>query len=111
MSLPTQKLAFAEYLTYADGTDTRYELVDGELKPRSLGTGKHGAIIRYLVRQWENVLLSSGRPWVALPGLVGIRSPRGRRWDTVRIPDVTVMEQGQWEGMIDREAPTAGGGG
>ncbi len=28
----TQKLlTFEEYLTYDDGTDTRYELVDGEL--------------------------------------------------------------------------------
>ncbi|MEN9221702.1 MAG: Uma2 family endonuclease [Thermostichus sp. BF3_bins_97] len=104
MSLTTQKLSFAEYLTYTDGTDTRYELVDGELLPMSLGTGQHGAIIRYLVRRWENAALSARRPWVVLPGLVGIRSPRGRRWDTVRIPDVTVMEQGQWEEMADREA-------
>jgi Uma2 family endonuclease len=38
MSIATQKLTFKEYLAYDDGTDTRYELVDGELVPMSLGT-------------------------------------------------------------------------
>lgn len=42
MTIATQKLTFEEYLAYDDGTDTRYELVDGELVPMSLGTGKHG---------------------------------------------------------------------
>ena len=42
-----------QYLTYNDGTDTRYELVDGELVSISLGTGRHEAIIRYLSRQFE----------------------------------------------------------
>lgn len=27
----TQRLTFEDYLTYDDGTDNRYELVDGEL--------------------------------------------------------------------------------
>lgn len=28
-----KKLTFAEYLAYSDGTDIRYELIDGELRP------------------------------------------------------------------------------
>jgi Uma2 family endonuclease len=104
MTATTQKLTFAEYLTYDDGTDTRYELVDGELVPMSLGTGKHGAIIHFIVRQFDDALAQSGRPWVALPALVGVRSPRGKRWDTSRIPDVTVLSLAQWESMADREA-------
>ncbi len=36
MTTATQKLSFEEYLAYSDGTDTRYELVDGELVPLSL---------------------------------------------------------------------------
>ena len=35
---------------------------------------------------------------------VGVRSPRGRRWDTSRIPDVTVLPLSQWEAMENREA-------
>jgi Uma2 family endonuclease len=104
MTIATQKLSFEEYLAYNDGTDTRYELVDGELVPMSLGTGKHGAIIRFLVRQFEDALTRSGQPWVPLPALVGVRSPRGRNWDTSRIPDVTVLPLAQWEAMSEREA-------
>ncbi|HEY9695840.1 MAG TPA: Uma2 family endonuclease [Trichocoleus sp.] len=104
MTIATHKLTFEEYLAYDDGTDTRYELVDGELVPMSLGTGRHGAIIRFVVRQFEDALARSGQPWVPLPALVGVRSPRGRNWDTSRIPDVTVLATAQWEAMSDREA-------
>ena len=104
MTIATQKLTFEEYLAYDDSTDTRYELVDGELVPMSLGTGKHGAIIRFVVRQFEDELARSGQPWVPLPALVGVRSPRGRSWDTSRIPDVTVLTAVQWDAMSDREA-------
>jgi Uma2 family endonuclease len=31
MTVTTKKLTFEEYLTYSDGTDTRYDLVNGEL--------------------------------------------------------------------------------
>jgi Uma2 family endonuclease len=104
MTTTTQKLTFEEYLTYDDGTDNRYELVGGELVLMSLGTGKHGAVIRFLVRQFEDALAQSGKLWVSLPALVGVRSPRGKRWDTCRIPDVTILSMAQWEGMADREA-------
>jgi Uma2 family endonuclease len=104
MTIATQKLTFEEYLAYDDGTDTRYELVDGELVPMSLGTGKHGAIIRFVVQQFEDAITRSGQLWVPLPALVGVRSPRGRNWDTSRIPDVTVLSAAQWEAMSDREA-------
>ncbi len=104
MSFTLQKLTLDEYLTYNDGTDTRYELVDGELVPMSLGTGRHGAIIRYLSRQFEAVLNESGQPWIPLPGFVGVRSPRRGNWDTSRIPDITVLTLAQWEAMADREA-------
>ncbi|MCY7322434.1 MAG: Uma2 family endonuclease [Phormidesmis sp. CAN_BIN36] len=104
MTTTTQKLTFEEYLTYSDGTDTRYELVNGELVPMSLGTGKHGAIIHFLTRQLEDNIAQSRQPWVALPSLVGVRSPRGRRWETSRIPDITVLTLAQWEAMENREA-------
>jgi Uma2 family endonuclease len=104
MTTTTKKLSFAEYLAYSDGTDTRYELVDGELRAMSLGTGKHSNIIRFLNRQFEDAIISSEQPWVSLASLVGIRSPRGTRWDTSRIPDVTVLGQAQWEAMADRAA-------
>jgi Uma2 family endonuclease len=69
----------------------------------SLGTGKQGNVIRFLTLEFTNTDASSNL-WVVLPGLVGIRSPRGRRWDTSRIPDITVMDLAQWEAMENREA-------
>ncbi|MGC9525637.1 MAG: Uma2 family endonuclease [Limnospira sp.] len=104
MSVATQKITFEDYLKYDDGTDTRYELVDGELLPMSLGTGKHGAIAEFLYDQFRDEIKRRELPWTAKQMVVGIRSPRGRRWDTSRIPDVTVLSQEQWEKMSDREA-------
>jgi Uma2 family endonuclease len=99
-----QKLTFESYLAYEDGTDTRYELVDGELIPMSLGTGKHGSIIEFLNDQFRDTIRQQQLPWTAKPMMIGVRSPRGRRWDTSRIPDVTVLPLSQWEAMADREA-------
>ena len=47
MTTTTQKLTFAEYKNHNDSTNQRYELVAGELIPRSLGTGKHGFVSVY----------------------------------------------------------------
>jgi Uma2 family endonuclease len=104
MTTTTQKISFEEYLTYDDGTDTRYELVDGELVPMSLGTGKHGSIIEFLHEQFRTQIKHRELPWTCKQMTVGVRSPRGRNWDTSRIPDVTVLPLAQWEAMADREA-------
>lgn len=104
MTIATQKLTFEEYLAYNDGTDTRYELVDGELVPMSLGTGKHGGIAEFLNDQFRAQIKRRELPWASKQMTVGVRSPRGRNWDTSRIPDVTVLAAAQWEAMSEREA-------
>ncbi|HEY9604567.1 MAG TPA: Uma2 family endonuclease, partial [Allocoleopsis sp.] len=104
MTVATKKLTFEEYLQYDDGTDTHYELVDGELIPMSLGTGKHGAIAKFLERTFDDESARMGMPWTAQKFAVGVRSPRGGRWDTSRIPDVTVLPIEQWEALANREA-------
>ncbi|NEP62449.1 MAG: Uma2 family endonuclease [Symploca sp. SIO2G7] len=104
MTLATKKLTFAQYLKYDDGTDTAYELVDGELIPRSLGTGKHGAVAKFLERAFDDKSTEMGRNWTAQRFAVGIRSPRGGRWDSSRIPDVVVLPLEQWKSLANREA-------
>lgn len=104
MTITTKRFTFEEYLRYDDGTDTRYELVNGELIPMSLGSGKHGAIIKFLEKSFDAENDRLGRDWVALQASVGLRSPRAGRWDTCRIPDVTVMLREQWQAFADREA-------
>jgi Uma2 family endonuclease len=104
MSLATQRFTLEEYLAYDDGSDTRYELVNGELLPMALGTGRHGAIIKRLERILDDEIERLQQPWIALAGTVGLQSPRGEAWDTVRIPDVTVLTLEQWEALQEREA-------
>ncbi len=104
MAIATQKLSFEEYLAYSDGTDTRYESVDGELVPTSLGTGQHGGIAEFLNDQFREAIERRALPWTSKQMTIGVRSPRGRNWDTSRIPDVTVLTVAQWEAMRDREA-------
>lgn len=104
MITTTKKLTFAEYLKYTDGTDTKYELVNGELIPMSLGTGKHGAITKFLERSFDDEIGRIGINWTAQKFAVGARSPRRGRWDTSRIPDITVLTIEQWESLANREA-------
>jgi Uma2 family endonuclease len=104
MTITTQKLTFEEYLIYDDSTDTRYELVDGELVPMSLDTGKHGGITEFLHDQFRDQIQQKKLSWTCKQMTVGVRSPRGRSWDTSRIPNVTILDLAQWEVMADREA-------
>ncbi len=104
MTVTTKKLTFEEYLTYSDGTDTRYELVNGELVAMSIGTGQHGEIIDFLYRQIDAEIGRTGRDWIVRPVAIGVRSPRAGKWDTSRIPDLTVIPTQQWRELRTREA-------
>ena len=104
MAVATRKLTFDEYLTYTDGTDTRYELVDGELVAMGIGSGLHGAILKFLERVFDAEIARLGLDLVALQAAVGVRSPRGGRWDTSRIPNVSVIEASQWQALRSQEA-------
>ncbi len=99
-----ERLTLAEYLAYDDGTDTRYELVDGALIPMSVGTGKHGRVTEFIRDELKAEIKRSNRSWTATDMKIGVQSPRGTRWDTCRIPDITVIPTAQWEEMDDREA-------
>jgi Uma2 family endonuclease len=48
MTTATRKLTLEEYLAYDDGTDTRYELVDGELMAMPPESDKNNLIAIYL---------------------------------------------------------------
>ena len=104
MTVTAQRFTLEEYLHYDDGTDTLYELVNGELVSMALGTGQHGAIPKLLVGVFDTESSRLGREWTALQGVVGVQSPRGDRWDTVRIPDVVVITKEEWRNLQNREA-------
>jgi Uma2 family endonuclease len=104
MAVTTQKLTFADYLAYDDGSGIRYELVDGDLVPMGLGTGLHGAIAEFLTEQFKMAAQQASQPWTAKDMRIGLRSPRSTRWDTSRIPDVVVLPTAQWDAMRAKEA-------
>jgi Uma2 family endonuclease len=104
MVVAQQKLTFEEYLVYDDGTDTRYELVNGELVAISQPEGLHEDIAERLYLAFKAEIERLSLPWVSKQGKVGVRSPRAGRWDTSRIPDVTVLLSEQWATLRHREA-------
>ena len=98
------RVTFADYLGYFDGSETRYELIDGELFAMAMGTGRHGEIIDKVYRKISTEIDRTAQPWIVRQGQVGVRCPRGIGLDTARIPDVAVMLQDEWQSLQDREA-------
>ncbi len=101
---PKTRVAFADYLTYCDGSDTRYELVDGELIPMAVGTGRHGETINRIYRVFDTEIDRIANPWIVRQGQIAVRCPRGIGLDTARIPDVVVMLRDEWLSLQEKEA-------
>ncbi len=104
MTVTTKKLTLEEYFSYEDGTDTRYELVDGELVAMSLGTARHGLIVNFLTDQFKSAIAQTRQPWLAIHSVLGVQSPSRRAWQTSRIPDISIVPLAQMEAMDNREA-------
>ncbi|NET56606.1 MAG: Uma2 family endonuclease [Symploca sp. SIO2E6] len=92
-----KRLTLSEYLNYENQTDTVYELVNGELVPMTLGNALHGDIAEFLHDHLRMEIKRVGLPWGAKQMTVGVQSPQKGRWDTCRIPDVTVLPTEQWQ--------------
>ena len=91
MTQTPTKLSFEEYLTYDDGTENRYELVDGELLLMPPATGKHEAIITLLLIRFYLEIQRQGLSWQIRPSGTGVRTaPRKSR-----LTDVCVMTMQQ----------------
>ena len=54
INTPNSRVTFAEYLTYFDGSDTRYELVNGNLIPIAIGTGQHGETLNQIYKAFDS---------------------------------------------------------
>lgn len=104
MTVATGLLTFEEYLTYEDGSDTRYELERGELVEMSQARGQHGEIIHFLEKRFNTEIERIGLDWVARQAAIGVRVPQVGRRDTSRCPDICVVPRPQWEGLLQREA-------
>jgi Uma2 family endonuclease len=96
VTTPTQKITFEEYLDYDDGTDNRYELVDGELVVMNPPAKKHFIISRFLVRLFEDFISHQKLDIEVFTG-IGVRTGSNK----ARIPDVSVIDGEVWRSIPD----------
>src|SRR5919199_415712 len=94
---PLKNLTFEEYLTYDDGTDNRYELVDGELVMVPLPTAEHSDVIDLLCDAFREQIHLQNQPWKVKRDAgvyIGKNPDTGK--ERSRTPDVCVMTAAQW---------------
>ncbi|NJN21567.1 MAG: Uma2 family endonuclease [Leptolyngbya sp. RL_3_1] len=95
----SHRLTFTDYIAYDDGTDTRYELVRGQLAAMTPPTWQHLLIARYLERLFEREIQRLTLNWMALQGA-------GQRVDleTTRLPDVMVVPAANLQNVAEDTA-------
>jgi Uma2 family endonuclease len=94
-----QQFSFEEYLIYDDGTETRYELVNGQLEPLNPPTFRHLFISQFIVQQFLAEVRRLKLPWHCLSE-AGVRTG----WRKSRLMDVYVLTADQIAGMMDQVA-------
>lgn len=103
MTSTSVKLSFEEYLTYEDGTGTRYELNKGELIVMPPARGRHAAIAEFLNDEFRAQIKRQKQALVSKQGAIGVRIPQVGR-TTSRIPDVCVITEQQWQELLNISA-------
>lgn len=83
----TKRLTFEEYLTYDDGTDNRYELVNGELVLMPPPTGQHADIVDLLEDIFKAKIRRLNLDWAVRPGTIGVRTMELK----TRFPDLSII--------------------
>lgn len=91
------KLSFEEYLAYDDGTDNRYELVDGKLVMVPLPTADHSDVIDLLSDAFRAEISRQRHSWIVKRDVgvyIGTNLVTGK--ERSRTPDLCVMTSVQW---------------
>ena len=87
MQVSTQPMTLEEYLNYDDGTDTRYELVNGELVAMPSESDLNQRIAMLLLAYF----LRNGIPHYCLR--IGLEIAVSGTFATVRLPDLVVLSE------------------
>ncbi|MEH2062325.1 MAG: Uma2 family endonuclease [Nostoc sp.] len=96
----TERLySFEEYLTYDDGTDSRYELVDGKLELRNPPPFRHLLISKFIELAFKAEIKGLSLPWLCFRE-AGVRTG----WRKSRLPDVYVVMAEQVIEFLDESA-------
>lgn len=100
ISQTTERLfSFEEYLTYIDGTDNRYELVDGKLEIMNPPTFRHLLIAKFIEQLFDAEINRLSLSWLCFRE-AGIRTG----WRKSRLSDVYVVTAEQIAEFIDQSA-------
>lgn len=91
IQLLTKTYSFKEYLVYDDGTDNKYELVNGELKLMPTASGFHAFILVFLYDILKAEIDRMKQQPKVMPGTVGVRTAKRKS----RIPDLVILSEEQ----------------
>ncbi|NWF57792.1 MAG: Uma2 family endonuclease [Fischerella sp.] len=97
-------VSFEEYLKFCDGTDKRYELVDGELVEMPPARGKHADITDAFNDIFKVEIKRLGKDWISRHSSIGVMVPGVGRRATSRIPDICVVTASQWQELQNQFA-------
>lgn len=95
-----QLMTLEDYLKYDDGTDTRYELVNGELVEVPTESPENCRIVKQLMLE-----LAKHIP-IALINLKDVEVAVSGRRAKVRLPDLTVISQEGYDGLTGKRSQT-----
>ena len=93
VTTPTKKITFEEYLNYDDGTNKRYELVDGQLIEMPPASFLHSDIIDFIADCFKAIAREYKLDIKVKTGDVGVRTGM----NSSRIPDVSVIDGQVWK--------------
>jgi Uma2 family endonuclease len=93
VTTPTKKITFAEYLSYDDGTNKHYELVDGQLIEMPPASFLHSDIIDFIADCLRALATQYKLDIKVKTGDVGVRTGM----NSSRIPDISVIDGQVWK--------------
>ena len=95
----TQPFTFQDYLAYDDGTDNRYELVDGQLVLMNPPRTEHLLIAKFLEKQLDAEIQRLGLPWLTFRE-AGVRTG----FNKSRLADLCVVTREQAQELLGQSA-------
>ncbi len=89
----SKKISFEEYLSYDDGTNIHYELVDGQLIEMPPASFLHSDIIDFIADCFKAIATQYKLDIKVKTGDVGVRTGM----NSSRIPDISVIDGQVWK--------------
>ena len=99
MKTADKLLSFEEYLTYNDGTDSRYELVLGKLEIMNPPTVRHFLIAKFLEQVFDRQISRQNLDLLCFRE-AGIRTG----WQKSRLPDLFIIDRSYALELLDSSA-------